>query len=598
MEIGRHWKRLGKAFGVGLLACALGGVHRAQEGGAEKEAAGEPAKLQEVQPAVQGEKPADPRSAATRYRSLGDRDAVLAAWLAGGLAQELKLGESAGGRELFGVQFGGQGPVPLEERPMILLIGGLDGRSLAGCEAVLQVTDELMARPEELSGAVTYVVIPWANPDGLARWVTTGCGEGRNDRALDDDGDGAIDEDPADDLDGDGVLMEMLIEDPEGPWVRSEDGRFLRPAREGEAPRYLRSIEGRDDDGDGRFNEDQAGGVLLDRNFPMHWAGPWEGVASGPWPLSEPVPLALAQLVLGRRTAAVLLYQGNHGQLVMPGGRSAGPGIVELPLAADLPVYQSLVQSFAEHTGRVLGKPKTLAEAYGEERSGVAMDWFYAATGALAMEIGIWGPHVCDEPVSAAEASAAEAARLAGQTSAVEDGGLEASWARWLDKKRGGLGFADWHPVDLGDGREALIGGWERFTCVNPPSSLLPRVLKGQADFVLEIGRGLPRFEIELEEMRRNGRIVIVRARVRNQGVLPTGVGPVGAGGGTRLKLQLPEGVKMVAGDLENDLGHLPAQGSSPSFEWLLVAPEGALVHLEVDSAWSAPQSLEVRLDR
>jgi len=596
----RQGMRLIKGIFTLAIAMAWGATLQAQD------LEPDPAEQQPQTPAVEAEKldeglaPAV-KSGAVRYRSLGDRDAVLAGWLAGGLAQELELGQSAGRRELFGVQFGGQGPLPLEARPMILLIGGLDGRSLAGSEAVIQITDQLMAQSAELSGAVTYVVVPWANPDGLARWVTTGSGEGRNDRALDDDGDGLVDEDPADDLDGDGVLMEMLIEDPKGDWVRSEDRRFLRRARQGEAPRYRRCIEGRDDDGDGQYNEDPQGGVLLDRNFPVNWEGPWQGSSSGPWPLSEPESLALAKLVLERRTAAVLLYQGNHGQLAMPGGRQPAPGLIQLPFAADLPVYRRMVEIFNARTGRQQAAPLRLCDAYGDQRAGVAMDWFYTAAGALTMEVGIWGPQVLKRSSDVAEAGALEANRgpaEVGGASLSDRETLEQAWARWLDESQGGLGFADWTPIDLGDGREALIGGWERFTNINPPSSLLSSVVKGQADFVLDIGRGLPKLDIVVENLRRNGRIVIVQAHVRNLGSLPTGVGPDAAGGGTLLRLKLPEGVTMVAGELENELGHLPAQGQSASFEWLFVAPEKAVIQLEVESAWAAPLGLEVRLDR
>lgn len=588
--------------GILVVAIAMAWGDRLQAQDVEATPVQGEAPAPEADPPSLDEAPAlAPKGGAVRYRSLGDRDAVLAAWLAGGLAQELDLGQSAGRRELFGVQFGGQGPLPLEARPMILLIGGLDGRSLAGSEAVIHITDQLMAQPAELSGAVTYVVVPWANPDGLARWVTTGSGEGRNGRSLDDDGDGLVDEDPADDLDGDGVLMEMLIEDPKGAWVRSEDGRFLRPARQGEAPRYRRCIEGRDDDGDGSYNEDQQGGVLLDRNFPVNWEGPWQGISSGPWPLSEPESLALAKLVLERRTAVVLLYQGNHGQLAMPGGMHPAPGRVELPFPADRPVYRRMVEIFNARTGRQQAAPLRLCDAYGEQRAGVAMDWFYTAAGALTMEVGIWGPQVLNRPSDVAEAGALEAARgpaEAGGASMSDGESLEQAWARWLDDTQGGLGYADWTPIDLGDGREALIGGWERFTNINPPSSLLSTVVKGQAEFVLDIGRGLPKFEIVVENLRRNGRIVIVQAHVRNLGSLPTGVGPTAAGGGTLLRLKLPEGVTMVAGELDNDLGHLPAQGQSSSFEWLFVAPEKAVIQLEVESPWAAPLGLEVRLDR
>ena len=537
-------------------------------------------------------------SFAPRYRFVDDRDALLSGWLGTGLVEEIEVATSFGGRRLFAVQFGGAGPVPLAERTTILLVGGLDGVSLAGGEAVISVVEGLLQNPGELPPDVTFIALPWANPDGLARWLVSGCTDGRNDRPQDDDGDGRVDEDAADDLDGDGSVLEMLVDTPDGAWALEPDGRFPRPALEGEAPRYARTREGRDDDGDGAFNEDPAGGVVLDRNFPVDWRGPWTGAASGAWPLSEPASMGLARLALARRTALVLVFQGNHGWLAAPGGREAANGGLGLPFAPDVPTYQAVVDEFVAHTGRQQTGVMTLAEAHRGERPGTAVDWCYAALGALAFEVGVWGPGVdgrealdanfqrSGETVAKDSASRSAAAR-------VRD---DADWSRWLDDTRGGLGFVDWQPFDLGEGRRGLVGGWERFTCVNPPPSVLPTAVRGLDGFVRKLSAGLPRLEIEVETERRDERIAVLRARVRNMGDLPTGVGPADGVLATRLRLVLPQGVRLVAGDLEHELGQLPARGRSQSVDWLLVAPVDSRFRVIVESAWSGPVEREVTL--
>jgi zinc carboxypeptidase len=529
----------------------------------------------------------DPRAA---YLFLEDRDALLRSWGQSGLVERLELGTSAGGRELFGVQFGVAGPRPLAERATLFLVGGLDGVSLSGSQAVIAVVSDLLAHPELLPPEAAFVAIPWANPDGLARWRSRGTGGGRNDRGIDDDGDGQVDEDGPDDLDRDGMILEMLLEDPTGPWVRAGDSRFLRAAREGEAPRYLRLREGADDDSDGSYNEDGPGGVLLDRNFPIGWED-CRGPESGPWPLSEPDSNSLAQLLLARRTAVVLVFQANHGQLATPGGREARSPVL---LAEDEPTYRRLAEVFGSHTGRSQAHALTLREARGEPWPGSLVDWSYGALGALAMEVGVWGPEVQNGVRAPVDAYFKN-----GKPEPEKDGGVspvEQAWARWLDDTRGGSGFVDWQPIELPGTQGASIGGWERDTIVNPPIDVLPQALRGLDAFVSDLARNLPRLEVDLREPKREGKVCLVKARVKNMGTLPSGVGPGAPASAVRLRLELTPGVTLRAGQLETAVGHLPGRGSSDEYSWLLIAPEGSVVSIVVESAWSPPSVREVRL--
>lgn len=583
----RGWRRA--AGWIALLLCgrALLAQEPVPEAPPEEPVPAAPDEAEAPVPA-----PAEPvpvRDPSTAYLFLEDQNALLEQWSRSGLIERLELGSSAGGRQLFGVQFGAAGPRPLAERATILLVGGLDGTSLSGSQAVIAVISALLAHPEHLPADASFVAIPWANPDGLARWRSRGTGGGRNDRAIDDDGDGQVDEDGPDDLDRDGMILEMLMEDPTGPWARASDPRFLRPAREGEAPRFVRLREGGDDDGDEAFNEDGPGGVLLDHNFPVGWED-CKGPESGPWPLSEPDSSALAQLLLARRTAVVIAFQGNHGLLATPGGRK----VRALPLAEDEPTYRRLVEVFCAHTTRAQARTPTLAEARGEAWPGSLVDWSYAALGALAMEIGVWGPEVqapSRGPVDAYYKNGAGEADNGAGVSPVEQ-----AWARWLDDTRGGSGFLDWQPIELPRKASAWIGGWEPNTIDNPPLDVLPLALRGLDAFVLDLARNLPRLEVDLREAKREGKVCLVKARVKNQGTLPSGVGPGSQSSAVRLRLEITPGVTLRAGQLETNVGHLPGRGTSDEYGWLLIAPEGSVLRIVVESAWSPPSVREVRL--
>jgi len=601
------WRPLGVLV-LGLMAAGLASVQSApvqtspgatlqdevDPPGQDEPAQDAPAQAPAEEPGEQVE-PARPGA----YRFLDERDVLLSSWMGRGFVERLDLGDSAGGRELFAVQFGGPGPVPLSERTTILLLGGLDGLSISGSEAVLAITDSLLSTPERLPLDVTFVAVPWANPDGLARSLVQRCGAGRNDRAIDDDRDGQVDEDPPDDVDSDGVVLEMLLEDPNGPWVRSSDPRFLRPAREGEAPRYIRLREGRDDDGDGLYNEDPAGGVALDLNFPVGWEGEWGGRPTGPWPLSEKASRRLADFALERRTAVVLLFQGNHGLLATPGG-STGAGALELPFEQDLPTYSQAVELFARTTGRSQAAPLTLLEARGGPRPGAAIDWFYTALGALAMEVAVWGPEVENDVRETVDAQFVRGRDEGGDGATGNEreipSAADTAWARWLDDTLGGLGFVDWHPVDLGDGRQGLVGGWQAETCFNPPEAILPLALNGLDGFALQLAKSLPSLKIEILEQSRDGRVALIRAQVENGGSLPSGVGPGGAERAASLRLDLPQGVTLLAGELTQSLGHLPGNGASQEFSWLIVSPPESLFQLVVESRWSPAEVIRVKL--
>ena len=386
----------------------------------------------------------------------------------------------------------------------------------------------------------------------------------------------------------------MLIVDPHGPWTRCADGRFLVAAGPGDSPRYLLTMEGRDDDGDGSFNEDAPGGVVLDVNFPVERLGPWTGELNGPLPMSEPLTRALAEAVLARRTTLVLLFQGNHGGIAAPGGveRPDGTALLE---ELDLPAYQRAAALFAASTEREHGRVQPLFERRGENRRGAALDWFYAVPGALSLEVAAWGPSL----EGGADVSARDA-RFATEDNpgALPDvGALDRAWSLWLDNTRGGLGFVDWHPVDLPGGRQALVGGWEPHTRLNPPPEMLARSLAGLPEFVRELVASRPRLEISAQ-FERSGEVCRISARVRNVGLLPTRLAVSAARPGPdalTLELGLPPGSRLLAGESVCRLPRLLGSDLSDVREWIVLAPAGSAFTLTARSPWTLPIVREVK---
>jgi len=580
---------------------------------------GEP-KLGETQPGapakaapVEAAPPMTPYE--VRYHDLAQVRDLLQQWVANAPCEVEPVTLVAEGRELDvpAIQWGAPGPTRLAERPTVFLIGGLDGVSVSGGEAVLSVTAAMLAEPPRAD--LAFVSIPWASIDALGGVASGAVLDGRSREPADDDGDGAFDEDGPDDADNDGKILEMLIEDPDGPWTFSSDPRFLASARPGDSPRFWRVPEGKDDDADGRYNEDASGGTCLDRNFPVGWPGPGSDPACGPYPLSEPVARALADLVLARRTVSVLLFQGNHGALAIPGGLEHGDpgghgdlGVVPWPAGADALDFETITAGFARATRRVQETTLVLARARGRASPGAALDWLYTVPGALSLEVGVWGPDV-EEPPEPGDVALSDALYGGSERPTPLGAGTPPSladlaWARWLDNTRGGIGFENWHPVTLDDGTQVRIGGWTSFTRLNPPEDSLPRALEGLDTFVGELANALPRLELELGDVVRDGEICRIHARVTNHGTLSTGLWttsrrpgrePDLIGGGCVVELDLPPGAQLLAGEARSALGRLPGSSSSRELSWVVLAAQGSVVSITVRSAWSLPSVREVQ---
>ena len=535
--------------------------------------------------------PAAPAAVAVqepRYRSCEELERALdeAAALEGSRLRRLEhAGLAAAGVRAFEVAT--PGPIEASQRPTLLVLGGFDGISLAGSEAAAACARALGAPASPLGPEVSVVIVPCAARAALVRYLADQRGDGGDDTPVDLDRDGSVDEDGPEDLDGDGLVLSMLVEDPAGAWVLSDDDRFLVPAGPLDAPRLSLRPEGRDDDGDGRFNEDGPGGVALERSFPLE--RPAADPSTGALPLSQPAARALADLVLERRVFAVLSLQGSHGQLAGPGGTAS----IESWAAPDRALYELCVREFRAATSRVQEQPLSRRAARLRDEGGSAQDWFAVVGGALSLELAPWGPRV-----ALAARGAALDARFVRETGSGPRAPLERDlrWRPYLDDVTGGSAFVPWTPHLLG-GTRVRIGGWKPWTIENPPAADLPRALAGIERFALSLAQGAPKLELEVRA-ERDGRIATLRARVRNVGRLPTSLAArsaVRSTGGVTLELALEEGHELLAGRELDTLGTLAGGESSVEREWIVLAPEGSALALRATAPWCNPVRVEVR---
>ncbi len=233
------------------------------------------------------------------------------------LASVSSIGKSAGGRDLWLLTLG-KGDAT--KKPAILIVAGLDGTHLAGSELAIQTAEKMLGAANadsvaKLLETKTFYFLPSMNPDAQEQFSAKLKYERTtNDSKTDDDRDGRVDEDPFEDLNGDGVVSWIRVEDAAGTYVASkEDPRILVKAdpSKGESGKYLVYTEGIDNDKDGVYNEDGAGGVNPEKNFTFDYQIFTTG--SGEHAASEPEVRALLDfLYRAPNIFAVLTFGPNN----------------------------------------------------------------------------------------------------------------------------------------------------------------------------------------------------------------------------------------------------------------------------------------------
>jgi hypothetical protein len=137
----------------------------------------------------------------------------------------------------------------------------------------------------------------------------------------DNDGDGVIDEDTYDDIDGDGHITQMRRRSAYGRMMPSpEEPRLLIAAPPGAFGGW-ESLggEGLDNDGDGAINEDGVGGYDPNRNWPWRWQPQYVQGGSDFYPTSLPETRAVVDFVTAHPNIAGAQSYHNSGGMILRG---------------------------------------------------------------------------------------------------------------------------------------------------------------------------------------------------------------------------------------------------------------------------------------
>ena len=305
------------------------------------------------------------------------------------------IGESLQMRHLWALRVALPGNVEPDKRPALLLSANIDGDHLVGGEVAVRAVRDLLGRAAadaespaaKLLTRYTLYVVPRVNPDAAELYFASLRQDAeRSLRADDADRDLLIDEDPPNDLNGDGMITMMRVFDPEkANRLADPDEKRLDiapDAEKGQRAEFYVITEGVDDDHDGAYNEDDRGGVDLNRNYMHGYEEHQDGV--GEYPVSEPESLALLRYALSHQNIAVALTYGRHDNLNnTPNGQGNLNGGAPINIdGADVPIYRAIGESFKKITG--------LQNVSSPSFNGSFNAWAYAQYGIPSFATPVW----------------------------------------------------------------------------------------------------------------------------------------------------------------------------------------------------------------
>lgn len=424
------------------------------------------------------------------------------------------LGKTSGGGDTWLLTITNPKTGAAASKPGVYLDGAMHANEIQGTETVLYTVNFVLKNygklprvTEFLDRGVLYA-IPMVSVDSRERWFTqpaTPHYPRTLPAAIDDDRDGAVDEDGYEDLDGDGEITMMRKRVPLGQGtyrLDPKDARMLVPVGPGELGDYVMlGTEGIDNDGDGAFNEDLYGYVDPNRVWGQDYQPRYMQPGASDYPLQYPEARNIAVWMDKTLNVNWVMSYHNSGKLIlrMPGTRSGRP----MP-AGDVRVHDFLGKEGEKMMPgyRYVWVPTVFGDSYGS-----SADHTYGRVGAFSEGIELNAPvqdFNGDKQVS------------------------EEEMLKFNDELTQGRMFVPWkkfaHP-QLG---EVEIGGWRHDTVRAAEGFLGVEEMHRNAMYVLLHGYHLPKLrfgEARVEKVRAG--LYRIEAPVTNERMIPTLAGVV-----------------------------------------------------------------------
>jgi len=445
-----------------------------------------------------------------RYQLHDEMTTVLKKWheLFPNLTKLYSIGKSYWGKELWVLEVTNFATGPGEEKPAFWADGGTHPDEPCGTPMVMHTAQTLLLGFSkdpyltELLNTRVFYILPKVNPDGVDYYLSEP-GMISHGMPWDSDRDGLVDEDPPEDLNGDGAITVIRIRDKTGPMKTSPlDERLLTTRKEYEEGEYRTLSEGIDNDGDGLFNEDDVGGINVNRNYPYEWNPAQPG--SGPYSLAIPETRAIIDFFSRHPniTGAYSIHGGGWpiNWIIRPPANVPDEMMPEF----DLDVFVMIGKKYQEITDGELVEglyyDTIMKRKPGPYGYGIFSMWVYHTYGAYS-----YTPEICG-----IDADYDRDGRVS-----------EIEMLRWNDTVKGGAYYKNWKPFNHPQLGEVEIGGWVKK--IAPIDTGLKKVCEQHTEFNLyhaSISPLIKLRDIKTEKIAEN--TFKLEVFVSNYGTLPT----------------------------------------------------------------------------
>jgi hypothetical protein len=429
------------------------------------------------------------------------------------------LVKTAGGKEIWLITIG---TGTRDSKPGVAIAGGIDGRYILGRELALGFAENILkssaeSNIRELLGKITFYVFPDVSPDASDQFFS-GLKYERsiNTRTTDDDRDFLFDEDPCEDMNNDGIISLIRIKEPAGNYIESnEDKRIMIPAdiSKGQTGNYFVYSEGTDNDKDGRFNEDGAGGVSFNRNLTYNYEE--FGPNAGLYPVSEPETRAVVDFLYDRFNIFAVFAFGPQDNLGQPMKASERQGA-----AQGQPQNQPVDQGMMRRENRKI----TSVQKTDEIINKLVSDKYHEITGLKG------SPTVVAEPGNFMEWAYFHYGRYSFSSpgwwlTADKGKSAEVTFLNFADKAGIKDAFIPWTPVTHPDfpGKAVEVGGIKPFSLINPPPDSLGNLISVHFRFITAVSAMHPELEfLDVKTEDEGENIFRLTLKVHNKGIMAT----------------------------------------------------------------------------
>lgn len=406
------------------------------------------------------------------------------------ISQLTSIAKTSSGKDIWLLSIG---KGERDKKGAIAVVSGVEGSYLTGNELAFHFAKQLLEGSSsdsisKLLDQTTFYVFPNMSPDASEQYFAALKYErSGNAKATDDDRDGRLNEDPFEDLDNNGMITMMRIEDPTGEWLTHEaDARVMikADAEKGQQGKYLLFTEGRDNDKDGKLNEDGEGGIHFNKS--MAYNHPSFAAGAGEYPVSEPENRALLDFLFAHKNIFSVFTFGPADNLVSPlkhNPAKAKQRILTTMLKKDAAVLKMMSSKFNEDVYKKQGAKPTTFE-------GGFMSWGYFHYCRMSFGTPGWYPPEFVMPTDSAEKA---------KYVANKDKNQEVDFLRWAEQEGVDMTkiFVPWKEVKHPDypNQKVEVGGFVPFAKSNALEISDELVAKNNK-FILSIAQNAPKVSL------------------------------------------------------------------------------------------------------